>query len=347
MTDPGRNESLGHETLNQLIEQAYQDLLSADATYLTPGATQSESRRDRAAFFAAIQTPWQGAAPTWRPEAFETADWFTAARALASRLSQQAGAALKAELDQFETILNVLSDRMTPAPSHRGPAMMERMTYPAQRRAIPAADLPAFHPLFCTAVHPEDNPFRLHGLDPHYQYRLTLTAPGVPGWKSETMIDPEAESGARIDLSPVFDSDAGHTYIWHLSQQAPGTKIGAWLTGMVWQANQANSVDEFNNRMTDTGPRPVKLLMEINRLYCGGMLVEAYERTRVALRNESLIAQTGGSAPYSEALWLMVEKCLDAMIDRLEPCEKAFQALQPEWNATESLRSLRRTVSGR
>ena len=343
------------ETLHALIEQALADLQhpapfleSVDSTLAPP------SDKAREAFFAAVQSPWLKQPSTlsliekWAANA-SNLNWYQQAQTLLEGLGQQAGASIQSELQNLQTSLASLAERMVPAPAHRG-ATAARMVYPSKRRSIPAADLPTFHPLFCTAAHPAEGPVRLAGLSMDSSYTCRFRSTSDLAWSRDPQLNPNASGGFKLDLSAVLsEAPPQGGIVWMIEEDAADAANPAWISGLVWHAA---SIDDLVNNEIDSAVdtldwpwRRIKTLMEINRLYSNEMFVEAYELARCALRTERAAPNDGSQVPFAEALWLMIEKCLDEMVVRLETSQSVFQSLKPEWNALQPLRRLRRDIS--
>ncbi|MBI1388917.1 MAG: hypothetical protein GC154_10765 [bacterium] len=350
--DSGRSRGAAslRETLNQLIRRVLGEM--AEPAITEPHLDEaSPSARDREAFFAATADPWResrSASPlieSWSLNA-PRPDWFAQAQAMAERLGQKAGGAVRRELESLRDMLDVLSGRLVPAPSYRG-AAPTRMAYPPQRRSLPAADLPAFHPLFCTAIDPEEGPIHINGLNPRGRYRCVMSSPQRPGWTKESALSGAVAGGFQLDFSEALSADGVEEIVWIIEEICEGRR--PWISGMVWTAPpQSSQPEEFPHDLHDSGWQwdRVKTLMEIIRLQSGERFVEAYETARRALRVESARDSGDGAIPFQEALWLTIDRSLTAMTDRLNQAEPVLRGLKPEWNAIAQLSQLKREIAG-
>ncbi|MDP8244132.1 MAG: hypothetical protein P9L94_08640 [Candidatus Hinthialibacter antarcticus] len=342
-----------NETLQALVEQALTDL-QTPAPFIEDTDETPSIHNAQDLFFSAVQTPWLKQPSTlslieeWAGNA-SNLNWYEQVQTLLNQLGNCASDAVQTEVRNLQTSLESLTGRLVPAPAHRG-ASAARMVYPSQRRNIPAADLPTFHPLFCTAAYPAESPVRLAGLslDSSYQCRFRSTTDST--WNREVSLNASATGGFKLDLSAALtDAPAGSDVIWMIEENTTGSSNPAWISGLVWRAAQiddlANHEIEDASETMDWPWRRIKTLMEINSLYSSEMYVEAYETARCSLRAERAAPNDGSTVPFAEALWLMIEKCLDSMISRLEAAQSVFQTLKPEWDAMQQLRRLRQDIN--
>ncbi len=349
------NNDSNRETLQALIDQALSDLQHPEEfSDVQTGNNSAPSGQSKDAFFAAVQSPWLNQPTTlslieqWASNASRL-NWYEQAKSLVDSLRQQANESIQAELNQLTDSLSSLSGRLVSAPAHRG-ASTERMVYPSQRRNIPAADLPTFHALFCTAVNPGEGPVRLAGLSMDSVYRCRFESTSDSTWRKEPQLKQSASGGFSFDLRSVLaDAPDRSGVVWVIEEEPSTDAQPAWISGVIWkfEANE-NSFHNEIDAAADTLDWPwnrIKTLIEINRLFANQMYVEAYETARCAIRAERAAPNDGSVVPFAEALWLMIEKCLDAMIEKLEAAQPVFQFMKPEWDALQPLRRLRQDIS--
>ncbi|MBZ0256593.1 hypothetical protein K8I31_11055, partial [bacterium] len=266
---------------------------------------------------------------------------------LLEKIGAQTSQALKSELTNLRSSLELLSDRLVPAPAHRGPSAA-RMVYPSQRRSIPAADLPTFHPLFCTSVDTGEGPVRLSGLSMDSSYLCKFRSVADPNWMNEAHVTAGSNGGFRLDLSSALSGAPDGAVVWMIEEDTLDGSDSAWISGLIWRSESISHSehDEFVDAEAIDWPwRRIKTLTEINRLYSCGMYVEAYETARCALRTERATPNDGSMVPFAEALWLMIEQCLDSMISQLEAAQPVFQTMKSDWDAIQPLRRIRQDIS--
>ncbi len=258
----------------------------------------------------------------------------------------------------FQPMLNVfehISNQMQPARAHRGAETAQLEPRPT-RRAIEAADLPTFPPLFCTAIDLDRNSERLQGLSPSQTYHLHLRCLQSPSWQETVELHSNKLGELKFNmhdmLKPLLDTIGKPLEIIWLLEETVGDNnhSGEWTSGLVWM-HEKTSEDDFekfrrillNPSLQETQDHAMQKLIEINLLARWERYTEAYELARKRLLSAS-VESGSNSVLYREALWQFISQLVSAMINRLMNTASEFQTLKPEWNAIDSLRALQESI---
>jgi len=248
----------------------------------------------------------------------------------------------------LQSVLDILTQRLVPAPAHRGASTAKERVYQPRRRAIEPADLPIFNPLFCAAIDPAEKTFSLSGLAPGAAYELTLRCVREPDRQTKQALNASPEGRLDIDLSAIMDEKPSSQeplgYVWLLEEK---TANGAWTSGLIWPESEKiralsnetmrRLADSLNKEQDDSS---LNILYEINMLVKREYFMKAYERARQGLLFSSSLRREESALPVKEALWQFVNQIVGKILYRIERAEPVFRALKPEWNAAASLRAL-------
>jgi len=251
----------------------------------------------------------------------------------------------------MQETIDVLSQRMIPAPVHRGPAAVREQIYQPRRRALEPADLPALPALFCTALDPDADPLDVSGLARGVSHRLTLVCVQNPSLRHEETLPASEDGSMKLDLPHGIASlqKQGNDFcefVWFLSEEAPN---GSWTSGLVWLESKATRklAADAVRLLRESAEKDrsdascIDALFEINLLSTREFYTRAYEMAREGLLFMPRARRQENSAPFKESLWLFVNHLVDKILARLEKAEPVFRSIQRDWNAVASLRRLK------
>lgn len=252
--------------------------------------------------------------------------------------------------ESLQSTIDILSQRMIPAPAYRNAIAVKDQIYQPRRRALEPADLPAFHSLFCTAIDPESQPFTISGLAAGVAHRFTLICVQDSSLRREEIVHVSEQGQVTIHLSSALNSlqerrEGFSEFVWFLSEEK---EEGGWTSGLVWLESKATRKlandtarilmeSEEKNRADSC----IDALFGINLLSTREYYMEAYEEARQGLLFLPRQYREENSVPFKESLWLFISHLVDKILARLEKAEPVFLQIKPDWNAVSSLRILR------
>jgi hypothetical protein len=349
---------------DQLIESIIhdKDMENPDAAQrINQGAMPDQ---DRESFFSAIQRDYKS---VYRKDALSLVERWSAEHIQINWLAKlknklntvraankEAWGELQAYFEALQSTVDILSTRMIPAPVHRSAVASQQELYQPRRRAIEPADLPAFSPLFCTAIDPDAEPFIISGLAPEVEHRLTLVCIQKPSIKHEETIGASGNGTVQIDLAKTMitlQDNLGDfcEFTWFLTEKSGN---GAWASGMVWLESKATrrlaneAVRMLVKKETkESEDSCIDSLFEINLLATRETYMEAYEQARQGLLFMPRQQREENSVPFKESLWLFLNHLIDKIVDRMEKAEPVFQSIKPDWNAVNSLKTLKERLT--
>ncbi len=351
---------LADELIESIIHD--KDMEKPDAA---PGINQdSMPDQDRVSFFSAIQRDYKSVyqkntislVERWSAEHIQI-NWLAKLKNKLNTIraaNKEAWGELQAYFEALQSTVDVLSTRMIPAPVHRSAVASQQELYQPRRRAIEPADLPAFSPLFCTAIDPDAEPFVISGLAPEVEHRLTLVCVQKPSVKHEETISASSNGTVQIDLAKTMmtlQDEQGEfcEFTWFLTETSGND---AWASGLVWLESKATRrlandavrilMENDNKESEDTC---IDSLFEINLLATRESYMEAYEQTRQGLLFMPRQNREENSAPFKESLWLFLNHLIDKIVDRMEKAEPVFKSIKPDWNAVNSLKTLKERLT--
>lgn len=265
-------------------------------------------------------------------------------------IHQRAQMEASAFFESLQTTIDILSQRMAPAPAHRNALAAKDQIYQPRRRALEPADLPAFHSLFCTAIDPDSKPFTISGLAAGRAHHFSLICVQDPSVTRDEIVHATDQGQVEISVAAALNDlqkrrGEFSEFVWFLSEEKPD---GAWTSGLVWLESKATrklANDSLRILMeNEEKQRPescIDALFGINLLSTREFFMEAYEEARQGLLFLPRQRREENSVPFKESLWLFINHLVDKVVARLEKAEPVFRAVKPDWNAVNSLRSFK------
>ncbi len=259
-------------------------------------------------------------------------------------------------MNPLVSVLEVLSQRMQPVPAVRDAGAVEEKVYKPRRRAIEAADLPVFNPLFCTAIEREAVPVTITGLKPETEYTMSLFDVHKPERNARETVVSSQHGGVVFPISDrvkQLEKDAGEPteYAWFLEENSESTDSNNWISGFVWlESEQTYKLSQEAYRILadavggDHEETDIETLIEINLFLAREFYMKAYERARQGLLFLPKLSCYESKLPYQEVLWQFIIQLIDKIIAKLEKSRTTFRDIKPAWNAVESLQELRKQI---
>ncbi|RJP33241.1 MAG: hypothetical protein C4527_04870 [Candidatus Omnitrophota bacterium] len=256
------------------------------------------------------------------------------------------------------TVNDILMQRLEPVPTVRDAAAAKEMIYKPRRRAIEAADLPAFNPLFCTAIDREAEATTISGLNPEERYVFSLIAVDHPDLQEHHGVQSSPHGGVVLDIAGMLDrlqKQAGTSvkFAWFLQEEDDrNASERGWISGLVWlESEQTRKMTQEAHRILadiaggEHEDTDIETLIEINLFIAREFYMKAYERARQGLLFQPKLSRFESKVPYQESLWQFIMQLIDKILVRLETAEAVFRAVKSEWRAVSSLRELRRHIA--
>ena len=139
-----------------------------------------------------------------------------------------------------------ISLHMQTAPAMRSAAMTADYVSRPRRRAIDAADLPAFSPLFCTALAPGSAPVILKGLKPGAKYHLDMHSLQDASWRISETFHASPSGEIQILFSHYLkDLQEQNPHIceavWFLREESGSEQ---WNAGLIWLEGETDSAEQ-------------------------------------------------------------------------------------------------------
>ncbi len=250
----------------------------------------------------------------------------------------------------LQSTIEILSQRMIPAPVHRNATAPKEQIYQPRRRALEPADLPAFPSLFCTAIDPEAQPYVISGLAPGIPHHFSMICVQDNSVQYKQIITASEDGNLEIDIAGILialrnQREGFSELVWFLSDES---KENAWTSGLVWLESRATrklATDTvralMDNKVKNRPDSCIDALFEINLLSTREYYMAAYEQARQGLLFLPRQYREENSVPFKESLWLFINHLVDRMLTRLEKAEPVFHQTKPNWNAVNSLRVLK------